>query len=274
MVVCQGGLTFQGALEGFEEREGGPGALVRPYYDLRLLVWCPVDYVRPYKPAPATIPVTTQERRLQMMRHAEVDLVIDAGANTGQYSSSLREAGYSGRILSFEPGAEAFAALQRTAGADGQWIAIRAALGSEQSETRIHISRNSKSSSLLPMLDRHLRNAPESAYISEEVVPQLRLDGLAEDLLGGCRRIILKIDTQGFEEQVLRGAVGLLDRVVLIECELSLTPLYEGQALFLDVVQLLHSYGFRPVDFNRGFTERTSGCCLQVDGIFARAAVE
>jgi hypothetical protein len=85
-------------------------------------------------------------------------------------------------------------------------------------------------------------------------------------------RLYLKIDSQGYEHHVIQGAKPLLDSIKLIECELSLTPLYEGQYLFQDMIDILGGIGFRPVHFEPVFSDWKTGHCLQADGIFVRSA--
>ncbi|MDP9054664.1 MAG: FkbM family methyltransferase [Acidobacteriota bacterium] len=214
---------------------------------------------------------TTACRRLTMMRHERIDTVIDVGANVGQYASELRESGYGGDIFSFEPLSQAFADLSKKAHGDANWRLFQTAIGAENGEAEINISRNSFSSSLLPMLETHIQAAPESRYLSTAPVSVRTLDTALQDIPLKDRRALLKIDTQGYEEPVLRGAANSLRQVYLVECELSLVPLYEGQCLFLDMVDKLAVLGFSPVHFEPAFVDEATGYCLQIDGIFARS---
>jgi FkbM family methyltransferase len=109
-------------------------------------------------------------RRLTMMTHHGVNTVVDVGANTGQYSSALRQAGYSGDILSFEPLSEAYEELEKKSGPDPKWRVFHSAIGDANGEAEINIAGNSESSSLLPMLDTHIRISPESQYLTTERV--------------------------------------------------------------------------------------------------------
>jgi hypothetical protein len=83
-------------------------------------------------------------------------------------------------------------------------------------------------------------------------------------------RLWLKIDTQGYEAEVLKGAVGLLDRVAGLECELSILPLYDGQPLIDEMIRSLYQKGFRLVEVTPGFFEEGTGYPLQMDGIFLK----
>src|SRR3981081_3311525 len=166
-----------------------------------------------------------------------IDLVLDVGANAGQFVHQCRAAGYKGEIISFEPSAAAHAGLLRSAAADPLWpVAARIALGATTGEVEINIAANSFSSSILPMLDSHLTAAPNSAYLQKEKVPLRRLDDLLADPLADdlaatapSRHIFLKLDVQGYESQVLTGATQLLNHPLAVQLEMSLLPLYQGE---------------------------------------------
>ena len=176
------------------------------------------------------------------LRKFEIDLVLDVGANTGQFTSEIRQGGYAGRIVSFEPLSQAHAVLQKTSEGDLLWdVYPRCALGDHDGEVEINIAGNSQSSSILPMLESHRSAAPESAYQGKEIVPIKTLDAVAGQYLKDARAAFLKIDTQGFEWQVLDGARDTLPHVKGILVELSLVPLYEGQHLWREVIERLEA---------------------------------
>jgi len=202
-----------------------------------------------------------------------IDLVLDVGANTGQFASALRAIGYKGRIVSFEPLSSAHAKL--TAAARGQplWtVHPQCAIGDRDGETEINIAGNSVSSSVLPMTDKHSTAAPGSAYVGRERVPMVSLDRVADTYLHGAGRPFLKIDAQGFEWQVLEGARETLPRITGILCEMSLVPLYSGQRLWKDTLAKIEGAGFSVWALQTGFTDPLDGRTLQMDGIFFRAA--
>ncbi len=207
----------------------------------------------------------------RLLKHCGIDLVLDVGANTGQYGDELRSHGYAGRIVSFEPLAAAHEALERAArGSPGWIVAPRMAIGDADGEIEMHVAGNSVSSSILDMLPAHERAAPGSAYIAHEKVPLRRLDGVAGQYLAGARRVLLKIDTQGYEEHVLTGATGVLDRVTAIQTELTLVPLYSGQRLLDEMRARIEAMGFELFAIFPGYVDETSGQTLQLDGFFLR----
>lgn len=208
---------------------------------------------------------------LSALNHVQVDVVFDIGANIGQFAQELRSVGFSGEIISFEPLSSAHAVLSRAAQSDAKWkIHQRTAVGNQDGEIEINIAGNSVSSSVLPMLDAHSSAAVGSAYVASECVPLTCLDTIAPTYLSAHARPFIKIDTQGFESQVLDGAADTLKRAQGVLLELSLLPLYEGQPLWLEMIQRMADQGFTLWAVQQGFTDPRTGRSLQVDGIFLR----
>lgn len=197
--------------------------------------------------------------------------VLDVGANTGQFGSALREWGYRGRIVSFEPLSQAHAALVHTARKVDSWnVAPRCAIGSKDETAEINVSANSVSSSLLDICDKHVSSAPDSCYVGKETVQVLRLDSIVPKLCDLEQTFFLKIDTQGFEESVLNGASEILGRCLGVQLELSLTNLYSSNFLFQDGLERMNREGFKIFAIYPGFSNRSTGQTLQADVIFIR----
>ncbi len=216
-------------------------------------------------------PTSPTEELIAALRKFEIDMVLDVGANKGQFASDIRHWGYAGRIVSFEPLSQAHESLQLTSTGDPLWDTYpRCALGDHVGEVEINIAGNSESSSILPMLESHRSAAPESAYQGKEIVPITTLDAVAGQYLKDARATFLKIDTQGFEWQVLDGARDTLPHIKGILVELSLVPLYEGQHLWREIIDRLEAEGFTLWAFKPVFSDQAIGRTLQVDGIFYR----
>lgn len=206
-----------------------------------------------------------------MLADQNIDLVFDVGANTGQFAKSLRKAGYTHRIVSFEPLSIAHAQLLQASRNDSKWdIAPRAAIGDHEGEVEMHIAANSVSSSVLQMLDSHAIAAPDSAFIGSERVRLSRLDTVTSSYLESGTRPFVKIDTQGYEDRVLDGATELLHKVRGLQLELSLVPLYKEQKLFDALVERLCTLGYSIWAIWPGFFDPHTGRMLQVDATFFR----
>lgn len=208
---------------------------------------------------------------LSTLRYINANLVFDVGANIGQFAQELRSVGYSGEIVSFEPLTIAHGVLNRESESDENWhVHPRAAVGDHDGEIEINVAGNSVSSSVLPMLGAHSSAAEGSSYVAAEYAPIVCLDSVAHQYLKPDSRCFIKIDTQGFEWQVLDGAVETIKRAHGVLVELSLVPLYEGQRLWQDIIDRLVSDGFTLWAIQRGFTDPRNGRSLQVNAIFVR----
>jgi FkbM family methyltransferase len=197
--------------------------------------------------------------------------VLDVGANVGQYGLSLRKCGFTGRIVSFEAIPSVHARLSTVAAADPDWIVAQCcALGRARGESRVNLAQNSVSSSLLPMHDLHLSVAPDSRYIASESVRLEKIDDIALPLLPVAGNLFLKIDTQGYEEEVLAGADLLIKRVSAMQLELSLVSLYYGAPSLRRMLELCEDLGFQLHGLIPGIYEQKSGRLLQADGLFLR----
>src|SRR5262245_37551155 len=218
------------------------------------------------------IALGSEDEGLRALLAAEgIDLVLDVGANTGQYASHLVGIGYAGRILSFEPQSEAHAELTLRARAHPRWqVAPRCCLGEREGEVESHLSRNSISSSVLPIAAAHTAISPEAGYVGSERVPLHRLDPLAREALATSRATLLKIDVQGYERQVLDGAPETLARARGLQVEMSLRPVYEGQMLFRPMLEWIAARGFEPARFTPAFIDPMTGRWLQADVLFFR----
>jgi FkbM family methyltransferase len=208
----------------------------------------------------------------RLLDHHEIDLVFDVGANCGQYGSFLRECGYAGKIVSFEPLSSVYAQLLDLSKKDPLWnVAPRIAIGDRNDEITINIAgNNSQSSSALKMLDAHLKAAPESAYCGSERVKLRRLDDIAQKYIEKNNKVFLKIDVQGLEKQVIEGTKGILSTIKGIQVELSLVPLYQDQLLFQDTINLMGELDYDLHSVVPNFIDNATGRVLQMDGIFFR----
>lgn len=207
-----------------------------------------------------------------MLRHFAIDLVLDVGANTGQYATSLRKAGFAGRIVSFEPLSAAHARLTSRARHDPLWtVHPRCAVGRSAGQVEINVAQNSVSSSVLPMLPAHYEAAPESRFVATERVELITLDSVFGQYASAASRTWLKIDTQGFERQVLDGALASARSITAVQLELSLVPLYDGQSLWEYFLTRMQGEGYQLWAFVPGFSDARTGRSLQLDVVFVRA---
>jgi FkbM family methyltransferase len=213
--------------------------------------------------------------RKQLLRNPlvqmDIHLLLDVGANTGQYAMEAREKGYRGRIISFEPLPDEHAALACNAERDPLWqVHPRAAVGAVSGLATVNVANNSGSSSLLPMLPAHTAAAPQSQYVRTVETPVIRLDCVIDNFVAKNERTFLKIDTQGYEAQVLSGLGDRISVLTGLQIELSVVPLYEGQQLYTYFLNLLAEEGFVLWSLIPGLRDPNNGRLLQFDAVFWR----
>lgn len=115
---------------------------------------------------------------VQFLESRKIDVFLDVGANTGQTGLQLREQGYRGRIVSFEPVKDVFERLKRVADRDGNWEAQNFALGSASAPMLIKISESTIYSSMLDQTPEAQRYDRSAKIQREENVEVRRLDDI------------------------------------------------------------------------------------------------
>ena len=200
------------------------------------------------------------------------DVILDVGANRGQYAMELREGvGFTKKIVSFEPMSAAFSQLSNQMQGDPKWEGRNWAMGREKGTQEINIAGNSASSSLLDMLPAHSDVATGSKYVGKEEIEVRVIDQEFSNFVEEGQQVLLKVDTQGFELEVLLGAAQSLPKIAALQLEISLQPLYEGSPLLEDIVSHVRSAGFVPFWFLPGFWNVKNHQQLQLDGLFVRS---
>jgi FkbM family methyltransferase len=227
---------------------------------------------RLFRPAPPPPTVSADTVRLiGLMQAHGITHVLDVGANLGQYASLLRQAGYAGKITSFEPIAETHRALSAAASGDPRWaVAPRMALGARDGQVAMHVSNRSDMSSVMAIETATLEAIPRAFETSIEDVPIDRLDAVFDRFVDPGDTVLLKLDTQGSEYAILDGADGVMHRIAGLQIELSLFALYKGEATYLDVMGRVRDHGFEAYLFLPGYFSRKLNRQLQMDGIFFR----
>jgi FkbM family methyltransferase len=191
------------------------------------------------------------EYLIEVLRMLQINCVLDVGAWRGDYGKFLRRIGYQGRIISFEPIKEVYSATRKLADADSQWSIHNLALGSEDTIRDFNVSASSDMSSFLDKSEYSPAPIGATDIIRVEKVEVSRLDSIFErftsDICG--TRTFLKMDTQGYDLEVVRGAKGCLQMILGLQSELSVLPLYHGMPNYVDVLREYHELGFNLIGF-------------------------
>lgn len=207
-----------------------------------------------------------QQRLINFIDAYKIELVLDVGANVGQFASSLRGEGYRGRIMSFEPISQAFAALSAAAANDPAWQTHHFALGDAPGQSTIHVAASTVFSSILNTRDTASRFA-EAAVTREETIEVRRLDDVCPAITGNT---LLKIDTQGYERHVLDGAPRTLSKVKGVLMELPAVHLYEDTWELHEAMAYMAHAGFVPAQFHPVSYHTDGVSLLEMDCLFRR----
>ena len=177
----------------------------------------------------------------------QINCVIDVGANQGQYGDFLRQIGYKGRIVSFEPVPTTFKLLAERSRNDEAWHVHNVALGAVNQTLDMNIMDHSVFNSLLSLNSYGSKQfAKEAGVTRTERVNVVQLDSIMDEIKVGIEdpRVYLKMDTQGYDLQVLKGASGSLPLVLGLQSEIALRPIYEKMPDYLTSLAKLNALGF------------------------------
>ena len=188
------------------------------------------------------------KRMQRIIKEYEVDCIIDVGANSGQYCNFLRkDIKYKGLVISFEPDPDNFEIIHRNSQKDPLWVVEKYALGKEESELEFNIMVGSVFNSFLKPDNSETDVYEKSNSVKKViVVPVKRLDSLMATYQEryGFNNVFLKIDTQGFDLEVLEGTSGMLNNIKGIQTEVSFMPLYKDAPTFEKSLKIFREYGF------------------------------
>lgn len=196
--------------------------------------------------------------------------VIDVGANAGQFAVASAKLFSDVTVHSFEPNPECVSLLNKHTDPLGNVKVYPVALGDEEGEVTFHVNSHSHSSSILPLTKNHLEAFPAARELNSIRVRISTLDKIFSNIELAAP-VLLKLDVQGYEAQVLRGAAETLKRVDYVVLEASFKPMYEGEMLFMDVVRQMEACGFsflRPVGW---LNDPNTGEIIQMDALFQRS---
>jgi FkbM family methyltransferase len=206
-----------------------------------------------------------------LLQRLEIDCVLDVGANVGQFGEELRLIGYSGLIISFEPDPETYAKLVANIAGRHKWVALNLALGSASGTAELNIMASSAFNSFRAPSSVDTKMYEDANRVVKSVHAEVdTLSRLLPDLMRthGFSRPFLKMDTQGFDVEIFRGAREVYPLIAGLQSELPIKHLYEGTLPWEATVAEYQNAGFAPAGFyqvNPGYAE-----LIELDCYFVR----
>jgi FkbM family methyltransferase len=215
-------------------------------------------------PAPNTLP-----RKLhQIIALRGITRVVDVGAHEGGFMRMLRDTvGYENSAISFEPSKRSYERLVRDRAGDRHWVGYNLALGSTDGTRDLNVFSGTDFNSFRRPNELGLDRFESLRPTGAETVSVVRLD--AE--IGAEVPTLLKIDTQGFDLDVLSGATGIMQSIRAILIELPVRTIYDGAPNLLTMVSELRSLGYEIAGLFPLSLDRDRLRVIEFDGVFLQA---
>jgi FkbM family methyltransferase len=216
------------------------------------------------------LPSTYQKLNNPWFKSLNINVVLDIGANTGQFAKTIAALLPQAKIYSFEPLPDCFEELEKFTKERSNMEAFNLGLGDRSGVIAFEHNESSQSSSFLKIMDAHKAAFPFAQATSLVEVGMARLDDIAESLDLGSP-LMIKIDVQGYEQEVLKGGKKTIGKADIIICEVSFVILYESQPLFDDVYVIFRELGFICLGMLDQIVDPTTGKILQGDAVFVKS---
>lgn len=216
---------------------------------------------------------------VKTLNHLSINTIVDIGANIGQFASSVYKEGFKGKIVSFEPLQNAHNILiknslnfiKRNPQSQINWtVAPAMALGESEGVSQINVSTRSSCSSITTMLDLHKEALPNAKFLNKEQITIKTLDSIWDQYITDKDKVLVKIDVQGYEYQVLQGSNRSLSKSKAVLIEVSISPLFEGQKTWDEILIYLESKGFKLWALNKAFVNEETGKDLQYNALMVK----
>jgi len=190
-----------------------------------------------------------RQHLISVFTRLDIDCVFDVGANVGQYARFLRsEVGFKGLIVSVEPISAHVEILRSASASDPLWVVEAAALGAATGRLPINVAKaGDLSSFLMPEKSNETGFAELSSAVAVEEVEVHVFDDLLNSVQKrhAARSVYLKLDTQGFDLEVLRG-IRDTTPIRALQSEMSLVPIYENMPDYIMALRAFKDRGFVP----------------------------
>jgi FkbM family methyltransferase len=213
----------------------------------------------------------------RFLRGVGVNCILDVGAHEGEYYMQVREAGYRGRIVSFEPVPASFQRLQVIAGRDPLWRGYNIALGNESGLLEINVPDSTGFASFLRPNDFLQQRFPYARWDGRGIeVPVERLSHILDEVTAGIDRprIFLKMDTQGWDAAVAEGLGERLHDVIALQSEVSVLPLYHGMQSISDSLARYRALGYQLVNLFPVVYDTDDVSVIEFDCLMRRRALD
>ncbi|MFT6802525.1 MAG: FkbM family methyltransferase [Salibacteraceae bacterium] len=200
----------------------------------------------------------------------DLDLIIDVGANQGQFSIASSKCFPKADIYAFEPSKKTFNKLTKNTKEISNLHLFNCALGNSSGTITFFENDYSHASSILKISKTQVDNQPATRNVTESTVDIKKLDEV--DINFGTEnrlKVLLKLDVQGYEKNVLEGSLNILEKVDFILFESSFVQMYDNEPLFNELNDFLTNQNFKFIK-PLGFFKSKDGDILQMDALYSK----
>ncbi len=203
---------------------------------------------------------------VNLLKSLNPSVIVDIGANRGQFSLAARFACPSSLIIAFEPLPSAGSKFRDIFDSDKKVSFFPFAIASTAGKKDIHLSKREDSSSLISINDVQNALFPGTYEVGKLTIDSGPLgDFVAPETL--TKPAMLKLDVQGFEFWALLGCESHLSHFNWIYVECSFLELYSGQKLAHEICSWLELKNFRLAGVYN-VTYDPKGTSIQADFLF------
>lgn len=189
---------------------------------------------------------TSKSHVINLINRYDIDLVLDVGANVGQFGTILRKEGYKGEIHSFEPASTSYKLLKDASQKDSQWFIHQVAMAEQEGKLELNISESSDLNSFFPANNFGKEKYKKIVACRTETVDVSTISHFLKNNIDDYqkRQIFLKMDTQGFDLKVFAGALDVIGGINFILSEISCIPIYDGMPHYIESLETYEKYNF------------------------------
>lgn len=203
-----------------------------------------------------------------------VDVVLDVGANRGQYYRFIRdEVGFRGHVISFEPIPEHADHLRAQSTSDSRWHVHNCALGRTPGRLPLNVMKADQLSSFRLPDSREVPHFSAMNTVASTIEVEVRTLGELWRGLSVTHKVhrpYLKIDTQGFDLEVVAGVAPFQAQICALQSELSVKALYADAPNYISALTELQSFGFEVSGFFP-VARDSSSRIIEFDAVMVRA---
>jgi len=203
------------------------------------------------------------------LKEQNFESIVDVGANVGQFGKKIRQYYPTADLYSFEPIPLVYKELIENFKGDNNFHPFNVGLGDKEGKLEFYLNEFSDSSSMLPIGDVHKENFPFTKNEKKIYVDVKTLDNCI-DVTKIKKPYLVKLDVQGFEEQVINGGMEIIRNAEMIITEASFKELYKGQSLFDTLYEKIKAFGFQYIGNLDQMNSAFNGEPLQGDAIFRK----